>query len=132
MQAFETQFALKFRQTDMAGIGYFNEVFNIFHDGYEEWAEKLCGSKSTWFNNSEWAVPVKKIESEYFLPLMAFEKYALRISVSSVGTTSFTLQSQILKEQNVCCEIMSTHVFMNKTTHKSLPIPNDFLVKLKN
>jgi 1,4-dihydroxy-2-naphthoyl-CoA hydrolase len=131
MLSYEMPFSMKFRQTDMAGIGYFNEVFNIFHDGYEEWAEELCGSKSTWFGNPEWAVPIKKIECEYSLPLIAFEKYSLRISVSSVGTSSSTLKSQIFKQQIVCCEIVSTHVFMNKKTLQSFPIPEDYLLKLK-
>jgi acyl-CoA thioesterase FadM len=132
MKTFETTFSLKFRQTDMAGIGYFNEVFNIFHDGYEEWAEALCGDKKLWFGNPEWAVPIKKVESEYFRPLMAFENYTLQIAVSSLGTSSFTLKSRILKEGQVCCEMVSTHVFMSKQSFKSLPIPEAFVEKLKN
>lgn len=115
----------------MAGIGYFNEVFNVFHDGYEEWAQAVCGSKKEWFANPEWAVPIKKIESEYFRPLIAFENYTLKISVASVGTSSFNLKSEISIEGQICCEILSTHVFMSKQNFKSLPIPQAYLEKLK-
>lgn len=107
----------------MVGIAYFNEVFNIFHDGYEEWAEKVIGSKRGWFDDSEWAVPLKKVEAEYNLPLLPFETYTLKIEVETVGTSSFQLKSEIRRDSKVCCALTTTHVFMGRSTHKAIPIP---------
>ncbi len=132
MKTFETTMSFKFRQTDMIGIGYFNEVFNLFHDSYEDWAELVCGSKSEWFGNPDWAVPIKKIESEYMRPLMAFETYKVQIETTQVGSSSFTLKCQILKGDQPCCVIQSTHVFMSKKTFKSVPIPEKIAEKLKS
>lgn len=128
---YEKSFSLHFRQTDMAGIGYFAEVFNIFHDAYEGWAEQVCGSKSLWFSNPEWAVPIKKIDTEYFSPLMAFQSYNLKISVTNVGTSSFSLKTEFFNEGRLCCQIDSTHVFMSKQNFKSLPIPAEILARLQ-
>lgn len=116
----------------MAGIGYFNEVFNIFHDGYEDWAQAVCGSKDEWFANPEWAVPIKKLEAEYFTPLIAFRSYTLRISLNSTGTSSFTLKSQILDKEHICCEIISAHVFMHKESRRSMAIPAEIQARLKS
>ncbi len=123
-------FTVKFRQTDMIGIAYFNEVFNIFHDGYEEWAEKVIGSKRSWFDHPEWAVPLKKAEAEYNVPLMPFETYTLKIDVASVGSSSFQLKSEIRKNATVCCALTTTHVFMGRSTHKAIPIPSPVTEKL--
>jgi len=132
MKTYETTVTFRFRQTDMAGIGYFNEVFNIFHDGYEEWAERVCGNKKDWFRNAEWAVPIKKVEAEYFRPLMAFETYNLKITVSTTGNSSFTLKSTISKDDKPCCEIITTHVFMSKKNFSSILMPPEIAARLKN
>jgi len=131
MQPYETTFTLKFRQTDMAGIGYFTQPLDIFHDAYEDWAKSLCGSKNKWFNNEEWAVPLKKIECEYFRPLQAFKKYLLRISVDAIGQSSFTLKTEIIRDATVCCLITTSHVFMSRTTFKATDIPFDILDQIR-
>lgn len=123
MQPFEQKIEIHFRHTDMAGITYFNEVFNIFHDVYEAWVEKNFESKKAWFNHPEWAVPVKNVSCDYRAPLMPFDFYTVKIELAEVGTTSFKLKTEIKKENTVCAELFTAHVFLNKKTKSAMEIP---------
>ncbi|MCC6137879.1 MAG: acyl-CoA thioesterase [Bdellovibrionaceae bacterium] len=130
MKTFEQKVEIHFRQTDMAGITYFNEVFNLFHDAYEAWVESNFGSKKEWFNHPEWAVPLKNVSCDYKAPLMPFETYNLKITLDEVGTTTFRLKTEILKDSTVCAELSTTHIFLDKKTKRSTPIPQIILNKL--
>lgn len=123
MNKYSQTFQPHFRQTDSAGVLFFNETFNIFHDVYEGWAESVLGSKKDWFENSEWAVPIKKVSGDFRRPLIAFEPCEVQISLKSVGETSFQLETEIKQKGSVCCTIESVHVFINKQTRTPLGIP---------
>lgn len=123
MKPFEQNITVHFRQTDMAGIAYFNEVFNIFHDTYEAWVALNFESKSYWFQNPEWAVPLKNVQCDYKAPLLPFENYNVRITLAEISNSSFRLKTEILNESLVCAEITTTHVFMDKKSLRSKPIP---------
>lgn len=115
----------------MAGIAYFNQAFNIFHDQYEEFVQAQIGPKKDWFANPEWIVPIRHIESDYLKPLLAFESYELTIRVANVGDTSFRLETVIQKGAVEHCKIQSTHVFIDGKTFKPRPIPTEILKKLQ-
>lgn len=122
MKPFEQNITVHFRQTDMAGIAYFNEAFNIFHDAYEAWVG-THSEKKDWFQNPEWAVPLVKVACDYKAPLQPFHNYTVRISLAAKSTSTFQLKTEILNAQTICAEISTTHVFMDKSTKKSMPIP---------
>lgn len=133
MSVFEQNIDIHFRQTDMAGVTYFNEVFNIFHDVYEAWVEKNFSDKKQWFHHPEWAIPLRAASCDYKAPLLPFEKYTVRIRVSDVSNSTFQLKSDIVKGDTVCAELQTTHVFLNKGTKRSMPMPepiSDVLKKL--
>ena len=128
--SFKTETTLKFSQTDMAGIGYFNEALNIFHDQYEEFVATQLTTKKDWFSNPEWVVPIRNVQADFLKPLMAFDTYEVEIRVAKVGETSFQLETFIQKGDWTHCQILSTHVFVDKKTMKPRPIPEDLLKKL--
>lgn len=127
MKPFEHTISVYFRQTDMAGIAYFNETFNIFHDSYEAWVEKNFESKKFWFQNPDWAVPLKNVSCDYKAPLFPFENYSVRISLEETTNSTFRLKTEISNQKHVCAEITTTHVFMDKKTFRSTPIPEAVL-----
>lgn len=120
----------RFRQTDSAGVLFFNETFNIFHDVYEGWAEAVIGSKKEWFENSEWAVPIKKISGDFRRPLVAFDPCEVQITLKSMGETSFQLETELKQKGSVSCTIESVHVFINKQTRTPLGVPAAIRAKL--
>jgi 1,4-dihydroxy-2-naphthoyl-CoA hydrolase len=123
MKPFEQNITVHFRQTDMAGIAYFNEAFNIFHDVYEAWVGSHFKNKVDWFQNPEWAVPLKNVSCDYKAPLIPFNHYTVRISLAAKSTSTFQLKTEIVNAQVVCAELLTTHVFIDRSTKKSIPIP---------
>lgn len=114
----------------MAGVAYFNEVFNVFHDIYESWVDKNLMSKTEWFSHPEWAVPLRAVTCDYQAPLVPFETYTVRISVTKISNSTFQLSSQIAKGDQVCATLQTTHIFLNKSTRRSMPIPERILEAL--
>lgn len=131
MKTFEQKIEIHFRQTDMAGITYFNEVFNLFHDAYEAWVEVHFGSKKEWFNHPEWAVPLKNVSCDYKAPLVPFETYTLKIHLDEIGNSTFRLKTEIVKDSLACAELLTTHIFLDKKTKRSTHIPANILAALK-
>lgn len=129
MTAFEQKIQIHFRQTDMAGIVYFNQVFNIFHDVYESWVQHIFKSKKMWFSNPEWAVPIKNVQCDYKAPLLPFEEYTVKIVLTDIGTTTFRLKTEILNNSTVCAELSTVHIFLDKKTKTAMPIPKDILAQ---
>ncbi len=125
MEIFTYTLSPRFRQTDSAGLLYFNEAFNLFHDAYEEWAEQLYGSKARWFANEEWAVPLKKASADFRRPLHAFDPCEVKINLASVGNTSFQLLTEIWQKGTLCCSVDTVHVFIDKNTKVAQGIPKE-------
>lgn len=115
----------------MIGILYFNEIHNLFHDCYEDFVEKHLLPRSQWFRHPEWAVPIKKIESEFLKPLMAFENYQVKMDVARIGTSSFTLTTQFTKDEDVFATVTSTHVFIDPKKQSAISIPPEIKDQLK-
>ena len=115
MQAFEQNIEIHFRQTDMAGIAYFNEVFNIFHDTYEAWVAKNFENKKKMKTKSnlvdfcsiteknvlqvrvinELAFPISysdKFYTELAVPRTPPRARAITVAETIVGAVSFRLE----------------------------------------
>lgn len=130
--SYKSKITVRFRHTDLVGISYFNEIFNFFHDAYEDFIDQRVMSKHKWFNNKDWGVPLKKVEAEYLRPLMPFEDYDVEIEVKAVGLSSFSLETLFLKDGALCAKTQTVHVFVSHSTRKSLEIPGDIAEILKN
>jgi 1,4-dihydroxy-2-naphthoyl-CoA hydrolase len=130
MEIFTTSLSPRFRQTDSAGLLFFNEAFNIFHDAYEEWVLALYGGKKGWFENEDWGVPLKKANADFRRPLRAFDPCEIKIKLIAVRESSFQLESTLWQNQSLCCTIETVHVFIDKMTRAARSIPDEIREKL--
>jgi acyl-CoA thioesterase FadM len=113
--------------TDAAGVLFFANAFRFAHDLYEEICLEDKGLKKI-FNHSDFIVPIVHAEADYLHPLKAFETFQCRLDVIHLGGASFKSQVSILKKSKVCVVVRLIHVFVDKKTGKSMPIPP----KIKN
>lgn len=120
-----------FRQTDLAGVLYFNEINNIFHDAYEDYVEAHLGDPKEWFQNKEWAVPLKKVDTEFHGPLFAFQIYNVELQLVGLGTSSLEFLTKIQQSDRLLATVKSHHVFMNLKTRSSQEIPKHYRKKLE-
>jgi 1,4-dihydroxy-2-naphthoyl-CoA hydrolase len=131
MNTFTKTLTPHFRQTDSAGVLFFNEAFNLFHDAYEEWAAALVGDAKTWFNNETWAVPIKKANADFRRPLYAFDPCEVKITLQTVGQTSFQLTTEIWQNNALRCTLETVHVFLSKKEKSPQGIPEEIRAKLE-
>ena len=132
MHPFEQTITIHFRQTDMAGIAYFNEAFNIFHDVYEKWVVHYFGSCEGWFAHPQWAVPLKHVECDYHAPLLPFQNYTVHLVVGDISQKTFQLRTEILNSQHTCATVTTTHIFMDKKSQKAIALPEDVRIQLSS
>ena len=116
-----------FHLADPAGIVFFGNVFTLMHQAFEHFViHTLDCSWNQWFQNSEWIVPIRHAQADYHLPIHAGKPCTIELFVHSISTSSFTLESYIKQEGEICCSIKTIHVFCNRTTKKKIAIPENF------
>lgn len=123
-QAFSALTKVRFHQVDSVGIVFFGNVFALAHDAYEDFVQHLGFSLKEWFENPEWAVPIRQSGCEYFRPLMQGDELKIQVTVEKLGENSFSLKYGFYRASDLCCEVRLVHVFMNIKTRVKMPMPS--------
>ena len=130
MSAYQHAFTVQFDEADPAGISFFANSLRYHHRAYEAWVtHAMSVSYRDWFQSSEFAVPIRKSESEYNGPLHPGSTYHVHLSLKEVGDSSFELESTItpIDQHTVVLALSRTvHVFMDLKTRKKMLIPDRF------
>jgi acyl-CoA thioesterase FadM len=122
---------IPFHLTDAAGIVFFGHVFTLAHQVFEHFViHQLECPWSFWFQNGEWVVPIKQSEAQYLQPLHAGKDCQIELIVTTLTTSSFTLNSTFY-QQNLCCIVKTVHVFCHPLTKQKTPIPPSINFRLK-
>lgn len=120
---FSTKLKIHFDDCDPAGIAFSGGIFTKIHRCYEEFIEGLGQNPQKFFLNSDFIVPIRHFEAEYFLPLFPFNEYQVQVQVLRISTSSFQLQFTIKKEADLHGVVRSTHVFCARDSMTKCPIP---------
>lgn len=115
---------LRFRQADPAGILFFGTVYPLAHDAYEEFIQHLGFEWKEWFQNPEWAVPIRHSSCEHYLPMTPAQTYHARVVADRIGESSFTLKYVFEESQKTYCEVSLVHTFLNKKTREKMNLPS--------
>lgn len=115
--------SIRFQDADPAGILFFANAFRLAHDVYEKFIEHLGFSFQTWFQSSDWGVPIRHAECDYFKPLLPFETYTAEVFVDKVGSSSFTSRYVLKKDDVTHCQIILAHTFVNMSDKQKRNIP---------
>lgn len=120
---FESHF--HFSDCDPAGIFYFGNVSNLCHRTYENWLVKLNSDWGFWFNNPEWAMPIKNSHIDYLAPMRAGETFSLQLTIAQMSQSSFTTHFLALdpKTNTNYFKAQMVHVFVQKSTFTKCSIP---------
>ena len=123
---FRHEFTVGFSQCDSAGVMFFSRIFEIVHLAYEEWIISLGLTHAEWFSNSDWAVPLKSCQAEYFQPMKQGEKFSAGVELTRVGEHSFQLAWRVLQDNKLVCKVTTDHVFVDNNTFTKREIPKIF------
>ena len=123
--------AVRFHQADPAGILFFGHVGALAHDAYEAFVEHLGFSWREWFENPEWAVPIRKTSCEYLKPMRAGEELTIVVGIEKIGESSITLNYDFRCKGETHAEMQIVHVFLDKKARAKMPIPSVVRRKLE-
>src|SRR5436305_688381 len=113
-----------FHLADPGGVLFFGNAFTLFHQAFEHFVvHQLACPWNEWFQNPEWIVPIRHAEAQYLQPIQAVRECQIELVVSSISTSSFTLDSSI-QQNGLCCSIRTVHLFCNRHTKQKMAIPS--------
>lgn len=115
-----------FRECDPAGVLFFGQALPIVHDAFEAWVVSQGILWQDWFNDAETAAPIRHADIEYLIPCRANETFDISIQALAMGTTSFKISFEFVKNSLVHMKGTLTFVFVNKASGQKVPIPKAF------
>ena len=119
---FHTEVTVKFYQIDAGGVLFYGNLFTMAHDAFESFLKALSIEWSSWFQNPEWGMPIRRTEAEYLKPMIGGETYRVEIQVQKLGETSFTLGYRFLKGDVLYATSLTSHVFIELMERSMAPL----------
>jgi YbgC/YbaW family acyl-CoA thioester hydrolase len=121
----EQNLLISFGDTDPQGFIYFARAFELAHQAVEKWLNESTLGWAYWFQNPEFAVPIRKSSAEFLAPLRVGTTVRLLLTVKEIGTTSVTFLSEFYNSANaqLLASVQTTHVFVDKKSFQKREIP---------
>jgi YbgC/YbaW family acyl-CoA thioester hydrolase len=116
---------INFYDCDPAGILFYAKIYELCHSTYEEMI-KSFGLKENYWTNEDYIVPIIHSEAAYHKPLVYDSFVEIQLTVSSISKSAFKLAYACKNENGeLCVEVKTTHVFVDKKTWKKKQINDD-------
>ena len=122
---FTSKRKINFYDCDPAGILFYAKIYELCHSAYEEMIQSF-GLNENYWTNEDYVVPIIHSEATYHKPLLYDSFVEIELSVSSISSSAFKL-TYTCKNDNgeLCVEVLTTHVFVDKKTWKKKRIEDD-------
>lgn len=122
---FEKNIFINFGDADSAGILFYPRAFEIAHECLESFWKQSVSGWAMWFQNHEFAVPIRHAECDYSKPLVVGENYQARLILKKIGESSVVFTVRLEAVTGVCAEIITTHVFIDKKNGAKVFVPKN-------
>jgi YbgC/YbaW family acyl-CoA thioester hydrolase len=118
---------VRFHDVDPAGIVFFARIFQYAHDAYEVWLRAIGFPLDPPIVERGYGLPLVHAEADFHSPIRLGQEVQVAISVAVVGTSSYTLSSNLsLANGTVLAVVRTVHVCMDPGTGRSRPLPDSF------
>ena len=112
--------------TDAAGVMFHSKLFDIAHECYEEFLEKSGLSIKKIFDDRKFLSPVVHAQADYFKSLIVGDKITIRMSLDSLGKSSFAFNYILYNElDEKAAELKIIHALIDPKSGKSIKIPKN-------
>lgn len=116
---------VRMHDTDTAGILYFARQFRFAHDALEDMVESEGLSFEKIFHKNDFVFVIVHAEADYLAPLRLGDRLEVHVTVERIGSSSFTMNYAIHKEDGPLVGTAKTvHVTLSRTTREKIPIPD--------
>lgn len=121
---------VRMHDTDMAGILYFPRQFRFAHDALEDFIESLGFTFDQIFKREHFVFVIVHAEADYFASLHVGDKLKVVLTISNIGTSSFTISYDIFKVgkniETLMGKAKTVHVTLDSSSRTKIPIPENF------
>lgn len=128
---FDKEIKINFYDCDPAGILFYGNLFKYAHKVYEEFVQSF-NMEYSYFENDKFIVPIIHTEGNYSIPMKPGDIVKVSLHVSQIRSSSFELTYKFINaESNICSDVKTVHVFVEKDTFEKTSIPKDILKNLE-
>jgi 1,4-dihydroxy-2-naphthoyl-CoA hydrolase len=127
-------YTVQFRDTDAAGVVYFVNLISICHVAYEASLIESGIELKTFVNNSEFAVPITHVTTDFFRPLYCGDRVKIDLIPYEIGSCKFEIKYQILSTEPqavdrslVLATAITKHVVIDPLTRKRRDFPGSIV-----
>ena len=114
--------------TDAAKLIFYSSLFNIAYECYEEFFEKSGFGVKKILDDGKFLIPVVHAEADYFKPLRLGDKIEIRMTLNSLGKSSFTLDFVLFNELGEkTARVKTVNVVIEAKSGNPIKIPEKFL-----
>ncbi len=129
---FTSQNKVRLHDMDMAGLLYFPRQFRFVHDALEDFMAKEGFPFSKLFKGHGPLFVIVHCEADYYAPMKVGDVLNVSVHCAHIGTTSFTLHYNILREDGTeLGKAKTVHVSLDKESRKKITIPQPLLKVLE-
>lgn len=122
---FKAKRKINFYDCDPAGILFYAKIYELCHSVYEEMIQSF-NLKEDYWTSDDYVVPIIHSEANYKKPLFYNSFVEIELSVKSLSTSAFKLSYNCKNDAGeLCVEVETTHVFVDKKTWKKKAIKDD-------
>jgi 1,4-dihydroxy-2-naphthoyl-CoA hydrolase len=119
---------VRFQDIDAAGIIFFARVFEYLHDAFFECLASRGIDIAAVLSSRAWGMPVVHAEADYRRPLRFGDAVAVELDSADIGESSLTARYTIRdasERARVYCEGRTVHVFIDRDTSRTRPVPDE-------
>jgi len=130
---FTLDMKVRLHDTDAAGVLFFANYFKFAHDAYEQFMESVGFDFRHMIDKSSYLILIVNAESNFHKPMYAGDIIKVAIKTEKIGHTSYVLSYEIFNGSGEkTATIKTTHVAIDKKSHKPIALPEKLIVELKN
>lgn len=113
---------INFYDCDPAGVLFYAKIYELCHSVYEEMISSF-NLKEDYWANEDYIVPIIHSEARYHKPLIYNSFIQIELYVDKISSSAFNLAYNCTNEKGeLCVEVKTTHVFVDKKTWKKKQI----------
>lgn len=127
-------FRVRYAETDAQGIVFFAHYLTYFDTAINEYLRDLPHNYIEHVKQTGTDFHVVKVTVEFFAPSHFDDEIEVYVRTGRIGRTSLTFFIEIFPKNGETTSVKGEVVWVNtdQKTHKSVPLPEALVVKLRN
>ena len=94
------------------------------HDAFEDFVQALGFKYEEWFQNPDWATPIRHSACDYLAPLWPGRNVSIEVTIEKIGESSLTLRYSFASDGKPSAIVTLIHTFIDIRKRAKTAIPS--------